>query len=366
MMRKIACTNCKHPYPDDRFSYRCQECGGIFDYSAPLSSDLGRSKSNQTGIWRYHHTFHLSPGAQRVTLGEGNTPLVWGEAFGHNVAFKCEFLNPSGSFKDRGSALIVSELSARGIRSVVEDSSGNAGSSLAAYCARAGIYASIFMPESASGPKRRQIEAYGAEVNLIKGARSNSADAVKEAADEGEHYASHAYLPFNIPGYATIAYELQAQLPETPGTIVTPVGQGGLLLGLGRGFEALLNAGLISRMPRLIGVQARSCAPLWSLYHYGPAGLGWVAEGQTLAEGIRVHQPLRGDAVFSMIDKHQGMMLAVDEEEILPGQKQLSKRGFYVEPTSAVVWGALSQITGKTPDPVVVILTGSGLKSEMI
>jgi threonine synthase len=364
-MSKIVCTNCKNPYPDNGFPYRCQECGGVFDYLSPLIFDVRSVESNQSGLWRYAATFNLSPGAQVVTLGEGNTPSVWGEAFGQSVIFKCEFLNPSGSFKDRGSALIVSELTARGIQSVVEDSSGNAGSSLAAYCARAGINVRIYMPNSVSGPKRRQVEAYGADVIQVNGARSKSADAVKEVADKGGYYASHASLPFNIPGYATIAYELHEQLPVTPGTIVTPVGQGGLLLGLGRGFEALLNAGKISHMPRLVGVQARACAPLWSLYQYGPAGLGWVAEGETLAEGIRVHQPLRGDAVFSMINKYRGTMLAVDEEEILPGLKQLSRRGFYVEPTSAVVWGALAQITDNTPEPVVVILTGSGLKSDL-
>jgi threonine synthase len=364
-MSVIACTNCSESYPTSGSPlYRCPKCGGIFDYLYQLSWDKSKVEPNQSGLWRYHHTFNLSPDAPVVTLGEGNTPLVWGEAFGQRIAFKCEFLNPSGSFKDRGSALIVSELYARGVHKVIEDSSGNAGSSLAAYCARAGISARIYMPESASVPKRRQIEAYGAEVIQIKGPRSKSADAVKEEAEKGGHYASHAYLPFNIPGYATITYELQEQLLEPPGTVLLPVGQGGLLLGLGRGFEALLNAGEISHMPKLVGVQARACAPLWSLFEYGPAGLGWSAEGQTLAEGIRIHQPLRGDSVLNMINKYQGMILAVDEEEIKPGQKQLSLRGLYVEPTSAVVWGALAQIIDKTPEPIVVILTGSGFKSE--
>lgn len=365
-MSVIACINCGYPYPDGgSLPFRCPECGGIFDYLPQLSFDESILEPNLSGVWRYHHTFNLSTGAPVVSLGEGNTPLVWGEAFGQRIAFKCEFLNPSGSFKDRGSALIVSELYSRGIRTVVEDSSGNAGSSLAAYCARTGINGRIYMPESASGPKRRQIEAYGAEVIQIMGPRSKSADIVREEAEKGGYYASHVYLPFNIPGYATIAYEIQEQLKEQPGTIVLPVGQGGLLLGMGRGFEALLNAGVISRIPKLIGVQARACAPLWSLFEYGPAGLGWVAEGRTLAEGIRVHQPLRGDAVINLVNQYQGLILAVDEEEIRPGQKQLSRRGFYVEPTSAVVWGALAQVVGKTPEPIVVILTGSGLKSEL-
>ncbi len=363
-MSEIVCTNCKHPYPDHGIPYRCSDCGSIFDYVSTPSFDTSRIELNQPGLWRYRHTFNLSADAPTVTLGEGNTPLVWGEAFGQQIAFKCEFLNPSGSFKDRGSALLVSELYARGIRTVVEDSSGNAGSSLAAYCARAGIKARIFMPESASGPKRRQIEAYGAEVVQIKGPRSKSNEAVRGETDKGAIYASHAYLPFNLPGYATIAYELVEQLGGSPGTIVSPVGQGGLLLGLGRGFEALRKSGKLSQIPKLVGVQARACAPLWSLFNYGPAGLGWVAEGQTLAEGIRVHQPLRGDAVLRMVNEHHGTFLAVDEEEIQPGRNQLSRRGLYVELTSAVIWGALAQIAGNTPEPVVVILTGSGLKSD--
>lgn len=365
-MNLIACTNCRYPYPSSGLPpFRCPECGGVFDYIVRLNFDESKVDTNQAGIWRYHHTFNLSSGVPVVTLGEGNTALVWGEAFGRRIAFKCEFLNPSGSFKDRGSALLVSELYARGVQSVIEDSSGNAGASLAAYCARAGINTNIYMPEYTSGPKRRQIEAYGAEIIPIDGPRSRSAEAVLYEAEKGGHYASHAYLPFNLPGYATIAYELHEQLPEPPGTIVLPVGQGGLLLGLGRGFEALLNAGVISQMPKLIGVQARACAPLWSIFEYGPAGLGWAAEGQTLAEGIRVHQPLRGDVVLNLINQYQGRILAVDEEEIRPGQSQLARRGFYVEPTSAVVWGALAQVVGNTPEPIVAILTGSGLKSEL-
>jgi threonine synthase len=237
------------------------------------------------------------------------------------------------------------------VDSAVEDSSGNAGASFAAYAARAGLKARVYVPDSASGPKRAQIEAYGAEVVRIMGPRSNTAEAVRRAADDGAVYASHAYLPFNLPGYATIAYELAEQLGEAPGTVITPAGQGGLLLGIARGFEALLKAGVIERMPVLVGVQARACAPLWALLSYGRAGLAWVAEANTLAEGIRISFPLRGDAVLETLSQHKGTILAVDEEEILPGRKALASMGFYVEPTSAVVWGALEQISDQAAEP---------------
>jgi threonine synthase len=214
------------------------------------------------GIWRYRHTFGLPEAAPQISLGEGSTALVWTEAFGRQVAFKCEFQNPSGSFKDRGSATLVSFLCSRGVHEAVEDSSGNAGASFAAYAARAGIKARVYVPESASGPKRRQIEAYGAQVVAVPGPRSNAAEAVRQAADAGTAYASHAYLPYNLPGYATAAYEIFEQLGEAPGTVIVPAGQGGFLLGMARGFAAMRNAGLFQEMPLLVGVQASLCAGL--------------------------------------------------------------------------------------------------------
>jgi len=366
----IQCTNCRQLYPHQGLPYKCPSCGGLFDYAAPLAYDPGQVDPRQPGIWRYRHSFGLPEDIDPVSLGEGNTPLVWAEAFGLPVAFKCEYLNPSGSFKDRGSAVIAGVLRWRGASHAVEDSSGNAGASFAAYAARAGVRARIYAPDSASGPKRYQIEAYGADLVRIMGPRSNAAKAVLRLVEAGGEsgepapaYASHAYLPFNLPGYATLAYELVDQMGGAPGSLVLPVGQGGLLLGVGRGFQALGAAGVIDRLPVLVGVQARACAPLWALYTYGPAGLGWAAEAPTLAEGIRVLQPLRGDAVLNCIAAHQGIVVAVDEEEIIPGREQLAHRGLFVEPTSAVVWGALAQLVGKVPEPIAVVLTGTGLKA---
>ena len=367
----IHCTNCSQPYPHQGVPYRCPSCGGLFDYSQPLAYDPARDRPAPAGNLALPPHLRSAGGCRsgRVS-GEGNTPLVWAEAFGLPVAFKCEYLNPSASFKDRGSAVIAGVLRWRGVTYAVEDSSGNAGASFAAYAARAGVRARIFAPEFGLRSQRVQIEAYGAELVRVMGPRSNAANAVLNAVDAGAQggepvpaYASHAYLPFNLPGYATLAYELVDQMGGAPGSLVLPAGQGGLLLGIGRGFQALLAAGIIQQLPVLVGVQARACAPLWALYSYGPAGLGWVAEAPTLAEGIRVLQPLRGDAVLNTIAAHQGIMVAVDEDEILPGREALARRGLYVEPTSAVVWGALAQLVGKLPEPIAVVLTGSGLKA---
>ena len=343
----------------------CQNCGGIFDYTSHFIYDAASIEPGLPGIWRYRQTFGFSQDLELLSLGEGDTPLIWGPAFGRQVAFKCEFLNPTGSFKDRGSATLVAFLRSRRVTVAVEDSSGNAGASFAAYAAQAGIQARVFVPDSTSGPKREQIEMYGADLVAVPGPRSTATDAllrVLNAPGNEAAYASHAYLPFNLAGYATLAYELVAQLGCAPGCVLLPTGQGGLLLGVSRGFQALTSAGVISHIPSIFGIQARACAPLWALVTYGAAGLGWVTEAPTLAEGIRVRIPVRGDAVLEAVAASGGDFLAVDEDEILPGRDALARLGLYVEPTSAVVWSALAQISQHLPEPVVVVLTGSGFK----
>jgi len=365
-MMEFSCSNCGHAYPTDGMPYKCQTCGGHYDFITPLPFDPIQVDHSQPGIWRYRHTFGLPLEVESVSLGEGNTPLVWAEVFGRKIAFKCEFLNPSGSFKDRGSTLIATWLRSRGITEVVEDSSGNAGASLAAYAARAGIKTSIFVPMSASDPKSRQIKAYGAQIIPISGSRTVVAEAVKAVADRGAIYASHAYLPFNLPGYATAAYEIFEQSGNVmPGAIILPAGQGGMLLGMSLGFNALRIANKLgNHYPKIIGVQVRACAPLWEMYTGAGAGagVGFPAEKSTLAEGVQVRNPLRRETVLRAISESKGSISVADEKEIIPGFKALAQLGFYVEPTSAIVWSALIRTIRYLDDPVIVILTGSGHK----
>ncbi len=249
---------------------------------------------------------------------------------------------------------------------LVEDSSGNAGASIAAYAARVGIKARVYVPESTTGPKLRQIEAYGAELVQVPGDRSKASEAVKAAAERGSTYASHAYLPFNLPGYATIAYELFEQLGnKTPGAVILPAGQGGLLLGVARGFQTLRIANnLQHNMPLLIAVQARDCAPLWERFYNNNVAIGTFMEKSTIAEGVRVSTPIREKAVLKAILDSNGSICVAEETEILVSRKKLASLGFYVEPTSAIVWTALTQTINNLPDPVVVILTGSGHKYD--
>lgn len=357
------CTGCGRPYPDDRLPYCCPACGGVYDYGVPLEAPPAAEPGARRGLARFTASFPFPLTDPLISLGEGGTPLLPVDIGDRVLHFKCEHLNPTGSYKDRGTAVLVSALAAAGVTQAVEDSSGNAGASFAAYAARAGMPARVFVPAGASGPKRAQIEAYGAELVAVAGPRSNAAAAVRREAEAGAVYASHAYLAHGLAGVATLAYELVEQLGEAPGAVVVPVGHGGLLVGIQRGFEALLRAGRIERLPRLVGVQARACAPVWAVYTSGSSGLALVQEGETRAEGIRVRFPLRGDAVLAAVESSGGSMLSVGEEELVRACELLARTGFNVEPTSAVVWPAALEMRHDLPDPLVLVLTGSGFKT---
>jgi threonine synthase len=362
----IYCTRCSLPYPAEGIPFDCPQCGGVFDTTAPPAFDSALVSQKQPGLWRYRHAFGLPSSAPMVSLGEGGTPLIPLTVDDKTAWLKLESLNPTGSYKDRGSAVLLSALAARGVTYAVEDSSGNAGASFAAYAARAGISARVFVPESASGPKRAQIEAYGADLVGIPGPRSAAAEAVLKEARAGAAYASHAYLPFGLAGIATIAYELWEQMGSVPGTVVAPVGHGGLLLGIMRGFAGLRAAGLISQAPYYAGVQARACAPVWEAFKGIHRPNGEAPEGLTVAEGVRVSRPVRGEAILREIENSRGSMMAIDEQDILPAYAELARSGVHVEPTSALVWAAFKQGYTDLPQPVVLILTGAGLKYKSI
>jgi len=180
--------------------------------------------------------------------------------------------------------------------------------------------------------------------------------------NQGAVYASHAYLPFSLAGIATAAYEIWQQLHSVPGSVIAPVGHGGLLLGVMRGFSALQKAGYTGTFPYFVGVQAQACAPAVSLYLKQFRMDVPVQECTTLAEGVRVQQPVRAAAILTEMERTGGEMVAIPEEAILPAYQQAARQGFHIEPTSALAWAAMQFIKKDLPEPVVIILTGAGLK----
>jgi len=358
------CLGCGRGHPADGFPHLCPACGGLFTLR-PEAISLPESwgPPGEGGLYRFRTALPLAADVPLATLGEGNTPVVTVKHDRWPVFCKLENLNPTGSYKDRGTVVLASALAHAGVRQVVEDSSGNAGASLAGYAARLGIAARVYVPAAASGPKRQQIAAYGAEVVAVPGPRSMAAEAVLGAVELGAVYASHVYQPHALGGYATIAYELVEQLGRGPGSVIAPVGHGSLLFGLSLGFEALKRHGRINRIPRLFGVQAAACAPVWAVHRGGAAALLLVAEGETVAEGIRVRSPLRGDQALAAVEGSRGAISVVEEEQIEAARRHLALAGVDVEPTSAVVWPALDELAESLEQPVVVVITGAGWKA---
>ena len=360
---KLQCSRCARSWPLDPTRWRC-DCGGVLEIVGAPSFDPARVDERDYTLWRYRAALSLPDDATTVTLGEGWTPLVAAEWDGQPVYLKAEYLNPTGSFKDRGAAVLVTALKAAGVRKVVEDSSGNAGTALAAYAARVGLSATVYVPAHASPVKQAQIAAYGAEVVAVPGPRSEAARAVRRALEEGAVYASHVYSPLYPQGMKTVAFELWEQLGgRAPESVVVPLGHGGLLLGLHAGFSELLAAGLIERLPRLSGVQAQPCAPLARAWERGASDVEPVEEGETVAEGVRIAAPPWGRAVLAAVRESNGAVLALPDEETMMAQRKLAHQGFYVEPTSALAVAALNHLRDRLGGTPVVVLTGSGFKS---
>ncbi|MGD1992403.1 MAG: pyridoxal-phosphate dependent enzyme [Anaerolineae bacterium] len=370
---RLICARCEATYPFDPLAFRC-ECGGPLRLEGAPTLNLDRVNSNDGTLWRYRHALPLPEGATPVTLGEGGTPLVTAEWAGMTVRLKCESLNPTGSFKDRGTTLLVTALREAGVDHVVEDSSGNAGASLAAYAARAGIMATVYVPAHASPVKQAQIAAYGAEVVSVPGPRTEAARAVLAAAEAGAAYASHVYHPLIHHGMKTLAFEICEQLAtplsardllllHTPDAVVVPLGHGSLLLGLALGYQELLEAGCIDRLPRLFGIQAAPCAPLAAAWAEAAAVAEPVEEGETVAEGACIAEPVRDWEILAAVRRTKGAILSVPDEETIYAQRRLAHQGFYVEPTSALALAGLDHLRDQLDGTVVVVLTGSGFKS---
>jgi len=353
----LVCSDCGRTFAD---RWRCS-CGAPLEFaSAPRpdgpAPDFATFDSRR-GLWAFSDFLPVERG---VTLGEGFTPLV--EAPDPNVSFKLEYVSPTGSFKDRGAATVVSRAVELGVDRVIEDSSGNAGAAIAAYAARAGLDADIYVPASAAAAKRRAIEAVGARVVEIAGDRETVAAACRNVVAHGASgtrrggwYASHAWNPAFFAGTATFGIELAAQRDwSVPDAVVVPLGHGTLLLGAYRGFRALAEAGWIDGMPRLLAVQAAGYAPI----------AGETPGTNDLADGIQVREPVRHGAIVDAIEATDGDAIAVSAEAVRRAHESLRTDGFDVEPTASAAVAGLRGYRDRGTlggdDDAVVPLTGRG------
>lgn len=325
-----------------------------FEAAFPLKQIQNRPHS----LWRYAEALPVKP---LVSFDEGFTPMITERIQGKQVHIKLDFLFTTGSYKDRGATVLMSKASQLGIQQVVQDSSGNAGCAIAAYAAKAGIACRIFLPENTSASKVVQINAYGADVIKVPGSRENTAAAALNEAGH-TYYASHCYNPWFLQGTKTWAYEVCEQLGwKAPNAVVLPCGNGTLVLGAYFGFMDLLKTGIISSVPRIVAVQAENCSPLWYNFNAIP---GATLPAQTIAEGIAIATPVRGQQILDCVKQSGGLFLKVSEDEIKQSWKDMARRGFFIEPTSAAaIAGTAQYVSNCIDDVVVTVFTGSGLKS---
>ena len=322
--------------------------------------------TTERSLWRYRAALPL-PVANPISLGEGMTPLIPHTVHGARVMLKCDWMNPTGSFKDRGASVMLSLLRAQGISHVLEDSSGNGGAAVAGYAAAGGMRATIMTPASTSPGKTVQMRAYGAEIRLIPGTRQDTADAaVREAASI--FYASHNWHPFFLQGTKTLAYELWEELGfRAPDNIVTPCGAGSNVLGCAIGFSELLRAGEITQLPRIFAVQPAHCGPIAASFLAGTDAEVATPLEPTIAEGTAIAKPIRRREVIAALRDSRGGAVLVPEADIEAGLFELARSGLYVEPTSAQVVAGLAKLlaegTIKPDETTVLVMTGSGLKA---
>jgi len=358
----LHCSRCGHDYEDDGRRVCC-DCGGMLDVHFEPSFEPGMVAGRRHDLWRYREA--LPVGDDVITMGEGWTPLLPITFDGRQFLVKQEQLFPTGSYKDRGAAILMTHLNELGVKRVVEDSSGNAGCAVAAYAARAGIDADIYVPEHTSPAKTAQIEAYGARLHRIRGTREDTACAALDAA--GSYvYASHVYNPWFLQGTKTFAYEVAEQLGwTTPDTLVLPAGNGTLLLGAYLGFGELARAGIVHRVPRIIAVQAAGCAPLAAAFAEGLDEPVAVHTNATVAEGIAIAFPARGAQILAAVRATDGSFVTVGEEEIVASLRDCCRGGWFIEPTSAaVIAGARKYARTAAPgQTIVTVFTGHGLKA---
>ncbi|MBS3917630.1 MAG: threonine synthase [Deltaproteobacteria bacterium] len=363
-MEKFYCPECHRTYSVNATRWRC-DCGSPLDLEFMPEFFTEKIVKRGPSLWRYREAIPIRKDQSILSMGEGLTPLEEMEFDGHRVLIKIDYLFPTGSYKDRGAAVLISKARELGILKVVEDSSGNAGSAIAAYCVRAGIGCDIYVPQSTSSGKLVQIQTYRANLKKIEGSREKTAQVTMEAAKK-TYYASHCWNPYFLHGTKTFAFEIWEQMEwNAPDTLILPIGHGTLLLGAYIGFKELKEAGKVKKIPRLVGIQSTACAPLYQGFVKELEEAPSIIKGETMAEGIAIAEPVRGKQILKAIRETGGEILTVTEREVMPALREMGRRGHFIEPTSAATIAGLKKyLKSKGRKEVIVSsLTGTGLKA---
>ncbi len=376
----LRCTSCGEAYPADEIHTTCPACGKVLFAEYDLiraAQTLTREalRSRPWTLWRYHELMPVRDPANRLTLGEGGTPLLRAERLGRALGLsrlwlKDESQNPTGSFKARGLAAAVSRAKELGARAVAIPSAGNAAAAMSAYTAHAGLPAYVFMPEDTPAAMPAECRAYGAHVFLVRGLINDCGRVVRAGVERfGWMDVSTLKEPYRAEGKKTMGLELAEQLGwRLPDAIVYPTGGGTGIVGMWKAFDELERLGLISwGRPRMIVVQAEGCAPIVRAFRDGARHAEPWADAHTIAPGIRVPVAIGDYLILDAVRASGGTALAVGDEEMLEGVRLLARlEGLFVSPEAGATVAAARRLRERGElgpgDEVVLFLTGSGLK----
>ncbi len=363
----LRCDLCTNTYTDID-SVRC-ECGGALSivYSELPDISWNQWRSRRFSHWRYRELYPTV--SQRLSLGEGGTPLIpakFHTSSSMDVRWKLELTNPTGSFKDRGTAIAISHARDHADGTVLA-STGNMGASVAAYSARAGLDCRVYVPQGTHPTKKRQMTFQGAAVIDVEGDYAQAASyAEADAADKNLHLMGDYH--FRCEGEKSVAFEIIDQLlraNDLPDYIVTPIGNGTLLKAIWKGLQELRSLRLIPTLPHLIGVQSAECAPVVRAWYHEWEDIDPITDPVTVAGAIACGDPLDGMGAYTALQESDGFGITVTEREILQARKQLARQsGILGEEAAAVPFAGILQQQQELADSIVVgVITGHGLKT---
>ncbi|HSB26854.1 MAG TPA: threonine synthase [Pyrinomonadaceae bacterium] len=385
-------SDCGHTYGIEEPIYTCSLCGGLLDIECSDSSALepqilrsvwldrkiSTDARDRSGVWRFREVLPFDTKVDVISLDEGNTPLY--EAPRSAAYCKVDALqlkhqgnNPTGSFKDTGMTVAVTQARALGARVVACASTGNTAASLAAYAARAGLPCAILVPTGqVSHAKLAQALDYGARVLEIEGNFDSCMRLIRELSEDGSLYLVNSINPFRIEGQKTVAFELVEQLGwKVPDHLIVPGGNLGNSSAFGKGFRELLALKLIDRMPRITVVQAEGAAPFARFFVAKQSADSAVSltdepHPQTLASAIKIGAPVSWKKAWRAVEETGGVVLTVTEQEIADAKAVIGADGIGCEPASATTVAGIRKLRSEelieADEQVVAVLTGHILK----
>ncbi|PYI95469.1 MAG: threonine synthase [Verrucomicrobia bacterium] len=376
-LKGLECSSCELQHDRSRLQNLCTSCGkpllAIVDLAA-ASRTLTRESlaTRDKSLWRYREVLPLPDDVAPVSLGEGGTPLLRAQQFANDVELwiKDESLNPTQSFKARGMSVAVSMAKYLGATKLAVPSAGNAGGALAAYAARAGLEAHIFMPRDTPRANIVECRELGADVTLIDGLITDcGAEIARRKTKEGWFDMSTLKEPYRVEGKKTLGYELAEQCDwQLPDAILYPTGGGTGLIGMWKAFDEMEALGWIgNKRPRMFAVQATGCAPIVRAFEAGEQNASEFPDAHTIASGLRVPKAIGDFLMLDILRQSNGGAVAVDDKEMMQTARDVgAKEGLFVCPEGAACFAALKslRLTGKVAsgERVIIFNTGSGIK----